>query len=1193
MKSRILLIFFISFFTLLSGHAQTSETEPNNTKAQANVIAISATGTGHINPAGDNDWWQITTTSDGELTISVSDFSSDYTNFYLYDNNGTTVLNNGTVGSNTTNVFSTDGLAAGTYYIEFTGYYATDTSTYSFTTTFTPPPVANDAEPDSTRALALTLPLDGSVTGHIGYYYNNHRDSSDWYKVTTNSDGLLRLNITTEPSTLSAYINYYLYDNDGVTLLSSNTTGSNTTNSYSIDGLAAGTYYVKMSQYNVNDYVSYKLADSLFAPPVANDIEPDSTRAQALILPLDGGVTGHIGYYYNNHRDSSDWYKVTTNSDGLLRLNITTEPSTLSAYINYYLYDNDGVTLLSSNTTGSNTTNSYSIDGLAAGTYYVKMSQYNVNDYVSYKLADSLFAPPVANDIEPNNTEATADSFPLNTTITGHLGYYYNNHRDSSDWYKVTTNTDGMLQFTITTEPSSLNAYINYALYDNDGTTVIASSTIGSVTTNVYNIDGLAKGTYYLRIYQYTTSDYVSYKVKDSLYTYLYAADSSYEPNNYAAQAKTILSNRTTTGHFGFYINGGRTADNTDWFRLNYTGTGNLSLTLNHLPHISDGAVDYVNFAVYQDTTASPVYSTTFGGETTDNVNLTNLTEGYYYIKISQYNSNDFEAYSLSNSFTQVNIAAISVKSTVSSPDSCSGNSVTYNLSKSHAPYTVRLYHNGIIYDSSITAVDTARFSNLPAGNYYATVYGDGATDSAYGKSVVTQFLPPYPTVLTTTGIGVHTAQLNWITLSCVKSYRVQYKLSSASTWTAVDDPNDATGIYKLSGLSPYTNYTWRVASVDTAQGAAIISAYSDSMRFITLSDTAHITRAGKTQGTTCSSSMLVYNLSNSVAPYTVQLYRYNLVDGSTVQATGTATFANLPSGIYYATATGTGSGGSLGTSSFDTITPPVPSGLDTTKVGTTSAKLNWTAISCVQYFSIQYKVVGAANWTTLATKGNVSSDSLTGLLANTKYVWQIASADSANGYTLFSNYSVVDTFMTMSLLPVTLIQFDATGVNNTVQLTWQTATETNNKYFAVQRSSDGITFSTVGTVSSFGNSTLQHQYSFTDNSPVRGTNYYRLRQVDNNGYFVDSKTVTVSFNGTLLFTLYPNPAASVVHVNLSSSSPATIVMYDMNGKAIAQKEVSSGVSSQTIDVSKLAAGTYTIVLLQDKRQQSLKFVKK
>ena len=171
------------------------------------------------------------------------------------------------------------------------------------------------------------------------------------------------------------------------------------------------------------------------------------------------------------------------------------------------------------------------------------------------------------------------------------------------------------------------------------------------------------------------------------------------------------------------------------------------------------------------------LYQNTFGSETSDAVNLSGLVQGYYYIKITQYNSNDFEAYSLADSFTQVNIAKISLSKS-GMLNTCSTDSLVYSLSASHSPYTVRLYKDGSLFDSTVTTASTITFTGLNDGNYYATVYGDGATDSAYGKSVTTALLPLAPSLLPTTNIGVHTATLNWSSFTCVKNYRIQYKVT-------------------------------------------------------------------------------------------------------------------------------------------------------------------------------------------------------------------------------------------------------------------------------------------------------------------------------------------------------------------------------------------------------------------------------
>ena len=858
MKQKLLIIAMLAFsFAWINVKA--TETEPNNTPATANILPYNGSNNGIINPVGDVDWYTLTTTSDGELNITFNNFSNaDYLRLYLYDKNGSTLINNFYVTTKNSGVLSTDGLAAGTYYIEITGYNSTDTGTYSLSNTLIPPPVANDAEPDSNRATALTLPVNASKTGHLGYYYNNHRDSSDWYKVTTTADGLLRLKITTEPSTLNAYINCTLYDNDGKIVLNQNTTGAATTSTLSTDGLAAGTYYIALTQYTNTDYVSYVLADSLFTPPVANDKEPDSNRATALVLPLDGSTTGHLGYYYNDHRDSSDWYKVTTTGDGLLQLNITTEPSTIDAYLNCTLYDNNGKIVLNQNTTGHATSTTLNTDGLAAGTYYIALTQYNLTDYVSYVLADTLIVAPVANDAEPDSNRATAITLPINSRTTGHLGYYYNDHRDSSDWYKVTIPSDGMISLNITTEPSTIDAYLNCTLYDNNGKIALNQNTTGHATSTTLNTDGLAAGTYYIAMTQYDLGDYVSYVLTDTLRTYQYSSDSNYEPNGHASQAKTIPSDETTDGHFGFYYNNVR--DTTDWFKIYYTGTGNLSLIFNHLPHLINGQIDYVNFYVYKDTAESPLYANTFGSETTDQVNLTSLAKGYYYVKITQYNSNDFEAYSLKDSFTQGSKASLKFISADTAAD-CSGtSSLTYKCSGSHEPYSVTLYRFNTVYATrKPTNSNDFTFGNLPPGEYHAKVYGDGATGSDYSTSK-TDTLMPVPAGLNAVTVLKTTATVAWDTLTCVNYYSLQYRKLGAANWTTVS-PRVIS--YKITGLTGGTTYECRVASFDTSGTETAKSPYSDSISFTTTSSLDEgqesITASARLETNTSASGIVVY----------------------------------------------------------------------------------------------------------------------------------------------------------------------------------------------------------------------------------------------------------------------------------------------------------------------------------------------
>lgn len=818
MKQKLLLIALL-LFSFFYNTAKANETEPNNTKAQANTLALNGSNSGKINPAADQDWWKVTTTGDGKLDISLTPLSGKNTWIYLYDNDGTTQLNaNYSTGTFTV---STDGLAAGTYYIKVVCYYGTDTGSYNISNALTVPSQSNDAEPNDTKAQAKVLNLNASKTGHIDYYYNNHRDTSDWYKITTTADGRLRLRVT---SNNGQYVNCWLFDNDGTTQL--NYDNTNGTKDINTDGLAAGTYYVRIQAYYNTGFAPYTIADSLFVPSQANDTEPNGTKAQALTLGLNGSTTGHIAYYYNNQRDTADWYKVTTTADGLLRLRITSHNG---QYINCWLYDNDGTTQLNYNNT--NSILDINTDGLAAGTYYVRIQSYYNNGFEPYTLADSLFSPSQANDTEPNGTKAQALTLAQDGSTTGHINYYYNNVKDTFDWYKVTTVSDGMLNITITSNNGqNVWAY----LFDNDGT-LLHNEYTSSILT--YHVDGLAAGTYYVRINTYYNSEFAPYTLSNTLTAYTNANDA--EPNNYFAQAKTVNANSTTTGHVNFYDNGAKNA--VDIFKINYTGSGNMTLVLNQENRFNFGSAEPTWFQVYKDTTASAIYSA-YHYSTSGNINLTGLTQGYYYIKIfTYYNGNftDFSSYSFSNSFTQTNIAKIKLATPVAPTDCSSTNSLKFTCSGSQPPYTIQLYRFGLPYGSPVVVAKTKTFTNLPHGYYYATAYGDGATGTAFGKSKAVTLVPA-PTNLSTTNITSTQARFNWTTQSCASYYQVQYRVHDSITWIT-KKTNGNVGSYIARNLTPGTLYEWRVASADTSNGVGGIGAYTDSIPFTTAASFAAI----------------------------------------------------------------------------------------------------------------------------------------------------------------------------------------------------------------------------------------------------------------------------------------------------------------------------------------------------------------
>ena len=168
------------FSSLIWNTAKATETEPNNTKATANLLALNGSNTGAIT-AADEDWWSVTTTGDGKLDVTIA--ISNGLNMWcqIYDNDGVIVLSSGFTAATTT--VSKDGLAAGTYYLRVYPFYSGQLPAYTISNTLTVPAQANDAEPNGTKAQAKTLPLNNSRTGHINYYYNNITNNEYCYAI--------------------------------------------------------------------------------------------------------------------------------------------------------------------------------------------------------------------------------------------------------------------------------------------------------------------------------------------------------------------------------------------------------------------------------------------------------------------------------------------------------------------------------------------------------------------------------------------------------------------------------------------------------------------------------------------------------------------------------------------------------------------------------------------------------------------------------------------------------------------------------------------------------------------------------------------------------------------------------------------------------------------------------------------------
>lgn len=161
--------------------------------------------------------------------------------------------------------------------------------------------------------------------------------------------------------------------------------------------------------------------------------------------------------------------------------------------------------------------------------------------------------------------------------------------------------------------------------------------------------------------------------------------------------------------------------------------------------------------------------------------------------------------------------------------------------------------------------------------------------------------------------------------------------------------------------------------------------------------------------------------------------------------------------------------------------------------------------------------------------------------------------------------------------LPIELLSFEAQEVNwGQVQLTWSTATETNNDFFTVERSQDLQVWERIGEVAGAGNSNTGLNYSLSDPAPAGGLNYYRLKQTDFNGDFSYSEVVAAEVEIPAQPILYPNPAKEAIFIKGTFPQNTTLEILDFSGITVLRKNAIQPGERLSLD---LPSGLYRTIL--------------
>jgi hypothetical protein len=177
-------------------------------------------------------------------------------------------------------------------------------------------------------------------------------------------------------------------------------------------------------------------------------------------------------------------------------------------------------------------------------------------------------------------------------------------------------------------------------------------------------------------------------------------------------------------------------------------------------------------------------------------------------------------------------------------------------------------------------------------------------------------------------------------------------------------------------------------------------------------------------------------------------------------------------------------------------------------------------------------------------------------------------------------------TVQSLQPLPIELLSFTAEPDGENVICKWETASETNNDYFEVERSRNGFEFESIGRVAGFGygRSFEKRYYSLIDNEKCDDIRYYRLKQVDIDGQFTYSDKVAIDCRRKSDIELFPNPANTIVNCRFTGieNSIVTINLTDITGRLIRSQTVDAkaGFNQVSIKVDDLAAGAYNISII-------------
>ncbi len=215
--------------------------------------------------------------------------------------------------------------------------------------------------------------------------------------------------------------------------------------------------------------------------------------------------------------------------------------------------------------------------------------------------------------------------------------------------------------------------------------------------------------------------------------------------------------------------------------------------------------------------------------------------------------------------------------------------------------------------------------------------------------------------------------------------------------------------------------------------------------------------------------------------------------------------------------------------------------------------KTNWTLVSGVFTAATAFQYVAI---------GNFFSDALTPTLT-------AVGGSYTGAYYYFDGVLVTPNVP----LPLEVVNLKAQDKGSVVDVAWTVASDVNTLKYGIERSADGKNFVLLGQVMAGGNNSGAVTYNFSDDNPVKGVSYYRIKQYDKNNSMFISSMVSVQYDYFTDGLIYPNPSTGTIMLSEKFPLPSTLEVFDISGRLVFREELTE--ESKNCDLSLLDKGTY------------------